>query len=479
MMTPSARTTLKIINRDNQLDLFFNRLSAVAHEGAPVVFLFHGVPNVGKSRYLRECQARCQAQRIPVVLVDFDPEGQIWSGGRVDSRYKGALPSRKIQLANDLLLQLATTTEITATPIVPDATPETAAQAVCAYVRRFRAMTQKPTVWLFDTVDECDPELFAWLQTDILTPLLNNRWILVALAAWVNLSQSLRWALVQHLEPVALEPLSEVSTKEQIGALDPITPWLRQPKLTLTRFTGGLPGLNEKLLQASPEKMHDTMNLLVDAVLTRTLKTARPAQPKLSDDEKNQLVRVATLRQFDNRLWRRLFLSGETDAARARTQARQAIDNLRATTFVQLHSEYGYAVSRDLRRVLDTYWQVMDLRAHFDLHRQAAAWYREQVEKGDFVAVANDLYHWAGMWQDLKEDRADQLRMPEGWAVPSRVLFMVALSQHLATTMEKLREHDQGDELMHKIQAALDSPEFAWVLPNEVDRRQLIERTQI
>lgn len=459
-----------IINREAELHLIRERLDSL-NSGAVVtqpVLFFHGVQMVGKSTLLREAYRLARDRGMPAVLLDFDRERLKLEAG-TDNRYDGE--AGRVWLAHDLMAGLAKSADAPAArPIQPERdTADEAAEKCLAYADWLQRFLQKPVALLFDTLEELEDENLQWLQERLLSDLLDTRRTFVALAGWTQegygeqdrLRPRFIWPVYRRMLIWRLKAFDLDESREQISNLGVLPDWLGTERLL--EVTGGLPGLNEQVVSSRAETERDLLEAMVGVIFDRVAR-------QQARDLREELLALAALRQFDLRL-----LGHVIEALNERwpskyprmdrLNSRKLLNRLRATTLVEQHADgYGYVVPHDIRRVLDTYSRQRNLKQHFAVHELALRWFREEIEKGDPVFVADELYHLAALWRDVAEARGE-LTMPAD--LPDCRNRLEQLKAVLSRGLEKLKGHRREDVLPDKIKTVLQGAEFRWVLKDD------------
>jgi len=425
------------------------------------VVFYHGVPSVGKTTLLHEIRRQCAGRGVPSALVDFDRE-QIADGCSVDGIYDGL--SGRVKVAERLMKELARSADfLPDRPINSDLSPDEATERLLDFARGlYQFGHQRPFALFFDTIEDADPEAFLWVQERILEPFLNQFRVLIVMASRTEpntIRRDLTYPIERRTTKYRLEPFDGGWTDEQLNTLGAQDVALRGADLT--RYTGGLPGLNRDaarwLVQKRP--VDQLLSHLVDEVIFKRLAHRVPG------DLKAEVLAVSALRQFDSGLLRRLTRSlwPAKYAATGMGPTRQLLQRLQQTRLVEPHPDgYGYVVPHDLRVVLDAYWRETQPEQHFRVHQTAARWFTEQIKQSDYVAIADRLYHLGGLWRDVEEhpDLADHLEsdlQPEP-AVYDRLVY------ELRMALDALRDHPRAYDLVNKIKNVLRGPEFTHIL---------------
>jgi hypothetical protein len=440
-----------IINRKHELRLIQERLDGL-NSGAAVthpVLFFHGVQMVGKSTLLRKAYRLARSYGMPAVLLDFDREQLKLTTG-MDNRYDGE--ARRVWLAHDLMAGLIKSADAPAArPIQPEWDTADEAVAKCLeYISWLQRFLQKPVALLFDTLEELEYENLHWLQERLLSNLLDTRQVFVAFAGWAyedhrepdKLHPRFIWPVSRRMLVHRLEAFDLSASQDQISNLGGLPDWLDTEQLL--DVTGGLPGLNEQAALSQAETELDLLTAMVGVIFDRVAR-------QQAQDLQEELLVLAPFRQFDPRLLGHVIETlnecwPDKYPQMDRPSSRKLLNRLRATTLVEQHPDgYGYVVPHDIRRVLDTHSRRRNLQQHFEVHLLAIRWFRDEIEKGDPVFIADELYHLAALWRDVAESQG-QLTMPDG--LPDGRQRLDQLKAVLANGLEKLEGHRRKDVLL-------------------------------
>jgi hypothetical protein len=454
-----------IINREHELRLIQERLDGL-NSGAAVthpVLFFHGVQMVGKSTLLRKAYRLARSYGMPAVLLDFDREQLKLTTG-MDNRYDGE--ARRVWLAHDLMAGLIKSADAPAArPIQPEwDTPDEAVAKCLEYIGWLQRFLQKPVALLFDTLEELEYENLHWLQERLLSNLLDTRQVFVAFAGWAyedhrepdKLHPRFIWPVSRCVSAQRLKAFGLEDSSKQVSNLNSRLPgWLDTERLL--DVTGGLPGLNEQAVHQPTESEHRLLESMVEVIFDRVAR-------QQARDLRDELLVLAAFRQFDLRLLGQVMqtLWPEKHPQVDRPASRRLLNRLQATTLVEQYPDgYGYVVPHDIRRVLDTYLRRHNPQQHFQTHELAFRWFQGEVEKGDRMFVADELYHLAALWRDVAESQG-KLAMPDG--LPNGQNRLDQLKAVLANGLEKLEGHRRKDVLPGKLRTVLQGAEFGWLL---------------
>lgn len=479
-----------VINRTSERAAFRERLDLM-RRGDPVfecVLFVHGVSNVGKTTLLNEM--RREAKGLASAQIDFDREQHV-DGRLVDDLYDGE--RGRVQVAKELLAQLSASSGfLPRGSIDAGLTDGQAAERLLGFINDlYRYTLQRPFVLMFDTIEDSDLTTFVWTQERILAQLLDRYRVLIAIAGRTppnTVQRDLIYPLERRTEKLALRPFEAQDTLDQLAALGANQISLDLPDLA--HYTGGLPGLNEAAAQrwlAGQRSTEQLSSHLVNAVILKRYAS------QVTREVQAELFTLSVLRQFDSLLLRELMDAlWESKYDSGIGPVRTLLRKLQQTRLVEPHPDgYGYTVPHDLRLVLDRYWQDTDPVSHLCVHRIAARWFKKQVAEGDYVAIADRIYHLGGIWRDL-EEHADlecpivpdesELRLPKS-PVETLLQELEAALQQLDDALKQPEETRKqlgmngyrAFDLVNKIQTVLKQPEFVTVLkPETIDA--LVER---
>jgi hypothetical protein len=402
--TGSVRT----INRDEEVGEATQRLDQMLNDimVPEAVLFFFGVPTVGKTTILQSIDRRAASLGVPRALIDFDRHPRSHQQTSVDE-YQG--DAGRIRIIERMIAALSRTGQFTPT-YAEDRYLDRVDQAITrlmVFARElYRANRNKPFLLMFDTIEECDPQTLLWLQQEILVPFLNEFYTLVVIAGRTEPNTTRRdliYPIERRTLKIQVKPFDEEKTEQQIlaiGARD-----MRLSGSKLASYTSGLPGLNE----AAVRWMHTAKRNMPGPELRAYLVEEIIFEQRLADVVpyvKSRLLAVTPLRQFDSGLLGRVIVSifpKDYESINIRV-IRELLRRLQETRMVESHPDgYGYVIPRDIRMTLDDYWRNLQPNDHIQVHQIAARWFAEQVEQGDFVAIADRLYHLCGLARDLHE----------------------------------------------------------------------------
>jgi hypothetical protein len=467
-----------VINREEEIREAVQRLDQMLAD-LPVsecVLHFDGVPMVGKTTLLTGIRREASRKHIASALVDFDRE-RILKGRAtdriIDNWYDGTVG--RIHIIEQILSDLSRTGEFVTGSDISSlaAEPAEAVEKLLVFTRNlYRFNQQRPFLLLFDTIEDIDPETFLWVQDEIVKRFLEfHTLIIIASRVGPNtVNRDLIYPLERRTKKLHLKPFDSAQTDKQVEAIG--AKQLPVQSTELNRYTGGLPGLNDAavrwLVQRKSVEGSELLPYLIDHVIFERL--ARPVVQEV----KAEILAVSPLRQFDSGLLERVIdtLWPSTDGTTGLLRIRPLIMKMQESRLVEPYSDgYGYAVPHDLRILLDAYWRQVKSREHFEVHQIAAQWFAEQVEQGDFVAIADRLYHLAGIGYDL--DRRPALAqyllpdLPQSPAKPESLIHELREALQVLSQKRNRRAFD----LVNKISRVIEQPEFSLI----VDERTLRE----
>lgn len=460
-----------IVNREKEIGEATFRLEQMLSD-LPVidcVLFFYGVPMVGKTTLLEAIRREASRRGIASALVDFDRE-QSLKGRRVDDWYDGL--AGQVHVAQRLMNELSETGElIPGSPIASDdIEAEEARERLLSFARDLYRFGQRhPFLLLFDTAEDCDPETFLWTQSAILEPFINEFHTLVVFASLTPPNATrhdLIYPLERRTKKYPLHPFDEYETDLQVektGGRDV----LPLPGTELRRYTGGLPGLNDAAIRwfAKQQPADQLLIYLVEKIIFDRL-----AHRIDELNIKAEVLAISPLRQFDSGLLGQVVrtLWPEKYPEAGLKPVRQLIYNLQETRLVEPHPDgYGYVIPHDLRQVLDVYWRQTQPEKHFQVHQIAARWFAKQIIEGDFVAIADRLYHLGGLQRDLNEHpHLREYLEPGVQSDPARI---GQLERELDEAFRMLREaSSRSFDLSNKIKRVLEQPEFSLIFEADV-----------
>lgn len=460
-----------ILNREEELRLATTRLDNLINQiplPDPILF-FYGVPMVGKSTLLHEIQRKATERKMPVVFIDFDREQSSMDGDLINGRYDGEYGC--VLLAKDVMEKLIWSADApTGESIKVTDSSYIAARKLVEYITWLQGF-HKPLVLLFDTLEDAPVDTFAWWQEAVLTPLLEGGRLFIAIAGWSDYQESrhqFKWPVLRRMYSHHLRPFDPEQSEKQLRNLDDQNRWLEN---NLIELTGGLPGLNEELVIVPMEDEGELLRHMVEKVIFHRLFKKEPIS-----DIKEELRILSAFRQFDTRLlqhtMKALWPEKYSDLTPF-TVRQHLLKQLRAASVVEQHPDgFGYVVPHDIRRILDAEQQRNKQEQHFKVHCLATQWFHQQVEKGDVVMVADELYHLAGAWRD-----AAALHKAMPGELPDGQNREFQLQKQLLAGLAQLKNNDRSYELVEKIIYVLRGEEFRWLL-SENELSNLIEWCQ-
>jgi len=293
-----------------------------------------------------------------------------------------------------------------------------------------------------------------------------------------KIGRDLIYPLERRAVKIALGPFDDKQTERQIAVIG--AQELRGMGGELQRFTNGLPGLNDaavrRLVQEKSRRPDANLRhyLVVNLVFEKRLARVG-ADSKLQ----RQLLAVAPLRQFDANLLRVLANERKQFDSEDRPSnigdIRSLLQKFQKTRLVEPHPDgYGYVMPRQIRPMLDDYFQQTELDNHFEVHRIAADYFKKQVDNKDSVAIANRLYHLAGLQHDLDiatpEVRPQLLERLDS-NLRAGPIDLHRMSGELRQALDNLYKGNQADrafDLGEKIKRVLEQLEFKEMMGPEI-----------
>lgn len=446
------------VHRESELKLVSDRLSflrAGKVVSEPVLF-FHGVPMVGKSALLQTIKQRALQNLIPTALIDFSKGyNELSESGR---------------LIREILKQWEFTSGMVAlnTILTEDSSEDAAKKLVQFAIQLHRAARPTPLVLLLDTIETINPDTFSWLQKELLEPILDEEKVFIAIAAraeHIELPVELSWPVSRRTRFATLKVFTGEETKDHYKALlknDSPTSWQKQLISNPNWLTLGVPGLNEIAFQHPFESEQEGVRYMVEQVIFK-----RIAQDDVAET-RDLILTMSAFRKFDYRILAQTanhFWSDRYPEASRRVGV-QLARKMKATMLLQMRQDgYGYVISPNIRRLLDDYQRYRKKQQHFEVHCLSYNWFKEEVVRGDFVSVADQIYHLAGAWFDLKHDGDQSLKIPD--TIPSdsedrAKVFSEIINHGLEHISDKSRADTQVDKVLNAFQH--ERREFSWFL---------------
>jgi hypothetical protein len=431
------------VHRESELSQVWDRLTAlrVGKTITEPVLFFHGVTMVGKSALLRKIKQKSAKNLMPVALINF-------ADGYAGSFGKG-------RLAREVLKQWEVSTEISPfEPILSDDDDKEAAKKLVMYAQQLNhSARSNAVVLLLDTIEAIERETFAWLQLLIMEPILEGEKALVTLAAraeYMELPVELSWPIARRTRFIVVRPFKPEETRDHYKALignESPTEWHKRLLEVPNWLTLGVPGLNEIAFQNPFEKEEDGLRYMVEEIIFKRIAEGNIQQVR------HLLLIMAVFRKFDYRLlaqvsnhfWPEKY--PETNRGAGVVLARQ----MKTTMLLEARQDgYGYVIAPDLRRLLDDYERYHEKLRHFETHCLAYDWFQEEVEKGDFVSIIDQMYHLIGAWFDLQQDKAKELRYPKN--MPSQDKGRLKVLLEIAERgMERITDKSKADIQVEKV----------------------------
>ena len=450
--------TFKFIGRDIEISNFKEIVDSIK-EGRPLtesVWFIYGVPLVGKTTLLSKVQNLARDRGIPTAGIDFDREK--YDQVRVDSRYDD--DDGKVRLAQDIMNQLlGWLDDSPSSKILSGDDPLDASKKLVSEIERIHNVFRKPVVLLFDTLEDVDHKTFEWLLRGIVQPIKDYRTLVVMAAKthYRELGLEIDWSVLRKMRVHKLEPFDEELSREQIRFLtkERATAWRNESSI---QFTGGIPGLNKEVVNAPIESADETLGFMVDIIFKRIVKRG-------IEDIRDELLIMSAVRQFDNRLLAKIahHFWPEEHVVESRKAGLDLAHRLQETTLVQLHPDgYGYVIEPDVRRILDSYERISEKQKHFDVHCLAYRWFKNEVEKGDIVSLANQIYHLLALWYDRNLDLS--LAVPDD--IPDGDEREEQLKSIISGGLKNLDGNSRAETIIGKVVQVLSEKEFLWFFKN-------------
>jgi len=330
-------------------------------------------------------------------------------------------------------------------------------------------------ILLIDTLEQVSPENFKWLQEKIIVPFINEFKILVAYAGRKKLIETqlyFPWDVKRYLKNFPLERFSEKQTRDHIRKL--LVDEDKQIPKDIMEITGGIPGLNEEVARKINTDFSKTpvdSQLLLLHIVNNIIFTGKNDTIFYKDD----LMYVSVCRQFEARLLDNLVkeLGWRNYSEEAVKSATMLIQKMLGTTLLENHPDgYGYVFAGNYRRIVDRYFRDEYPQIHFQAHVICYQWYQKEVEKNDWVAISDQIYHLVGAWHDLS--RYTDLDINLINALPEPFDRKDKLVKLLSSTLEKLEDNNRSFTIINKIKWTLESEEFSWFM-SQVEIDELIK----
>lgn len=463
-MEMSERKDPKFIDRENELRLVKEPLHLL-HTGhsvmRPVLYIY-GVRMVGKTTLLNEMQRLAARDGVPVVVVDFG------HGTRSAQGYSGN--EGRGRLMREMMSQLETRTD--APPpyaIVKQDLPEQAALKVLKQISRLHeGAYQTPVALFFDTLESAASEDFNWLQKELIQPALNRNKVFVVFAGRLpnqELEFHLAWPLRTKIIYHHLAPFGQEDTVRQLKDLGH-----EAVPLHIHSSTGGIPGINN--LIASEQDLSSSVYLLSIAV-------EDILRSHLREDTniiKELLFIIFSFRWFDDLVLAKIaYQIWPDDYKGALREGTNLASKLQETMLIETDTDgYGYTVVGDLRGLFDRYQLERFPEQKFVAHKLGYSLFKERVNEGAFIAIADLIYHLAGIWS--LRDRQVGVSIPDDIPIPTtdteREAFIMDLLQ---VHLRSIKENTQKITLIEKLMQIIKEKDFQRFLSPNIGERILIE----
>lgn len=449
------------VNRKQEIALAekrFEELLTQKTTGKPVLF-FYGVPLVGKTTLLKEMLRRAAKRGIPTAEIDF--AAQVRANGNNGHKVSGVYGGEqgKVKLAMELLRQLERTADAPAfsrIDLEKDRPNQAATKIVQQISRLHRGAYNKPVALFFDTLEDVPPDVFSWLQEQILKPALEEGELFVVLGARAHyraLRLDVIWPVLRQMVIHQLNPFNQEDTRVQFRHLG------QELSEDFIDYTGGIPGVNEKVVA---EKYYREKTSLPGKIVNEII--FEYVAKKVKEVEEVLLV-IAAFRWFSDRLLGRVghHFWPEKYAGNRRAGNRLARELLDSMLVEERSETYGYVVVPQLRRVLDRYQRLERPEQHLETHALAFGWFEEEVAAGDWISLVDQVYHLVAAWYDL--DHREELSSPEEIPYPTAGGRVETLQDLLRRGLEKLTDEDRDRVNLERMTRAFaTSEEFRWFM---------------
>lgn len=384
------------INREREIEsvksLVFTMTSQARSE-KPVLY-FYGTPLIGKSTLLRKIQDDARAWGVPTALIDFDYLPQ--TGAK--------------ELAIDLWEKTYQATGLGIADSRAPAAQDDEGEVAGKIINYLKGLPDNIKIlWLLDTLEEADSEAWQWLREKVVEPAIQTGRVGLVIAARMepadleDLGFSFGWPFQRAMQVHELQPFNFERSRHHFEKL---TDKFSNDKFqTFFRlYTGGVPGLNEKISRYS-----GTEEITPGKFLEKELK---PRLIRSQVDDSDILWRLAHIlaafRSFDASIlseilpqpWAGTGIPASEDKMYALRRSWQWIKKLLVASMCESHSiGYGFCVSAPLRFVL--YRALFDKSPAdlFHIHILAVSRYAERNRQGNEQAFVDKLYHVVGLWQ--------------------------------------------------------------------------------
>lgn len=335
----------EFIGRDDEIRAWRRTMNALREGATPfeTVVAFIGPVGIGKTRLLRELQHQAGNEGLPYAYVTLHK----------DTSEEGLLKDLENSIIHSLSLKV--------TSLIPDRSLSLSADRFLNYVRTIQSFYSLPVLFFIDTLDQCHPDLFGWLERKLLNPLVNTNRTLISIGS----RRRLEWVefdIRRRAQETELSPFNIDETQKQIGWLAEVGTATEFAK-KLQQLTFGLPGANQFLAK---ELSHRYPNGHIGQEVLDTSDLRKELMSKLvkdylfrdidDSDLQEVLLRLADSPQFDYDFLRNEAHNLPASYADPSFSAlRKLMVRLQETALVEWNpSRKGYVVKSSVRDVLST-----------------------------------------------------------------------------------------------------------------------------
>lgn len=413
--TPEPYRREWFINRDKEIELVDRKVEEGRYRNPITQPLLHfwGVMGIGKSWLLQWLAERYRftpesrkERRCPTFTILFDfrqVKISLWQPTSVVKLLE--------QLARDLQDQLGSSAD--------SAGPHAEAFQQCAeavlrehsevseLAERFVRLINKLAdtfvpILVFDSAERLDGDVFFWLESHVLEPILRHDRAIVIIAGRKEIPRWREFSLRQRLVKMQLGPFSDDEAARQLEkrgyrAGKVIYPYsFGHPYATqvlghsLAGIAGAREVIDEEFLSANHIQVAQTLRAVEDSFLLG-----------VHPERQGILRALSILRKFNIESARHLLseILGEPYAGKPDVEYLRLLEMLEDTNLVWWSSQQrGYVLDHTVRRLLNRRLQLQDVEEFIRRHEVAVGLYRKLISEyskncGPFLHEA--LYHLA------------------------------------------------------------------------------------
>ncbi|QTA83763.1 p-loop domain-containing protein [Desulfonema limicola] len=379
------------VNRVDQIDDVEKRLADIGSgkKVFDVIIEWFGIPGIGKTTLTQDLIVKlCKEKSVVFACIDFDSE----FNKNADSYSKDT-----VFLLEDIVEKFDRQDKADFTSALykyrdspnENLKKKRKLKVINEYVNYVKMLSKdKPIVIIFDTTEKIAPDLFAWMEKEIISPLsLTGKCIFILTGRF-----PLRWRQFEVRRRVIsnkLEPLDQEFTNRQVG----------ETKSNIYQFTFGHPLTNKTLSKKAADfkeknqtfDKKDMINIMDNVLESYVMKD-------ITDTKLKDACRVlAIVRQFDVIIMRHLLTQFEKEHFQETEGFLEISGQLSETFLIEWNSKLkGYALDETVRHMLSLNMQFNDIQRYKEINKSAADIYKEWIEKvseNRSIYILERFYH--------------------------------------------------------------------------------------